>query len=132
VRVRRVEEELLAGTREREVGAVRVRKRVVTEHRRMEVPIRREEVVVERVPVEGEVAAEAQIGEEEEEEEEEVVVVVVAVFGDRTSGRSARAFLRPALGQRKGRGEEPRPLAALLVGESTNHYEEAFFAQSGS
>jgi uncharacterized protein (TIGR02271 family) len=72
VRVRRVEEELLAGTREREVGAVRVRKRVVTEHRRMEVPTRREEVVVERVPVEGEVAAEAQIGEEEEE----VVVVI--------------------------------------------------------
>ncbi len=76
VRVRRVEEELVAGTREREVGAVRVRKRVVTEHRRMEVPIRREEVVVERVPVEGE-ASEARIGDDEVViplTEEEVVV----------------------------------------------------------
>ena len=76
VRVRRVEEELVARTREREVGAVRVRKRVVTEHRRMEVPIRREEVVVERVPVEGE-ASEARIGDDEVViplTEEEVVV----------------------------------------------------------
>ncbi len=81
VRVRRVEEELVAGTREREVGAVRVRKRVVTEHRRMEVPIRREEVVVERVPVEGEASeariSEARIGDDEVViplTEEEVVV----------------------------------------------------------
>ena len=64
VRVRRVEEELVAGTREREAGAVRVRKRVLTEHRRMEVPTRREEVTVERVPVEGE-ASEARIGDDE-------------------------------------------------------------------
>jgi uncharacterized protein (TIGR02271 family) len=76
-RVRRVEEELVAGTREREVGAVRVRKRVITEHQRMEVPTRREEVRVDRVPVEGEVAAEAEIGEDEvviPVTEEEVVV----------------------------------------------------------
>jgi uncharacterized protein (TIGR02271 family) len=77
VRVPRVEEELLAGTREREAGAVRVRKRVLTEHQRMEVPTHREEVRVERVPVEGGVAAEAQIGEDEvviPVTEEEVVV----------------------------------------------------------
>ena len=77
VRVRRVEEELVAGTREREAGAVRVRKRVLTEHQRMEVPIRHEEVRVDRVPVEGEIAAEAEIGEEEVViplSEEEVVV----------------------------------------------------------
>ena len=78
LRVRRVEEELVAGTRERQVGAVRVRKRVVTERQRMEVPTRREEVRVDRVPVEGGVAAEAKIGEEEEVviplTEEEVVV----------------------------------------------------------
>ena len=77
VRVRRVEEELVAGTREREVGAVRVRKRVVTEHQRMEVPVRREELRVDRVPVEGEVAAETEIGEDEVRvplTEEEVVV----------------------------------------------------------
>src|SRR3712207_5454631 len=63
VRVQRVEEELRAGTREREAGAVNVRKRVVTERRRMEVPTRREEVIVDRVPVEGEVASEAEIGD---------------------------------------------------------------------
>ena len=77
VRVRRVEEELVAGTRQRKVGAVRLRKRVLTEHQRMEVPTRREEVRIDRVPVEGEAAAEAEIGEEEVMiplTEEEVVV----------------------------------------------------------
>jgi uncharacterized protein (TIGR02271 family) len=77
VRVRRVEEELVAGTRERKVGAVRVRKRVVTERQRMEVPTRREEVTVERVPVDGGVASEAEIGEDEVViplTEEEVIV----------------------------------------------------------
>jgi uncharacterized protein (TIGR02271 family) len=77
VRVRRVEEELRAGTRKRDVGTVRVRKRVVTERRREEVPTRHEEVRVERVPVVGEVAAEAEIGEDEVViplTEEEVVV----------------------------------------------------------
>jgi len=77
VRVRRIEEELVAGTRERDVGAVRVRKRVLTERRREEVPTRREEVRVERVPVVGEVVPEAEIREDEVViplSEEEVVV----------------------------------------------------------
>jgi uncharacterized protein (TIGR02271 family) len=64
LRVQRSEEELRAGTREREAGRVNVRKRVRTERERIEVPKRREEVSVERVPVEGE-AAEAEIGEDE-------------------------------------------------------------------
>ena len=64
LRVQRTEEELRAGTREREAGALNVRKRVVTERQQMEVPTRREEVTVDRVPVEGE-ASEAEIGEEE-------------------------------------------------------------------
>jgi uncharacterized protein (TIGR02271 family) len=54
-----------------------VRKRVVTERQRMEVPTRHEEVTVERVPVEEGVASEAEIGEEEVViplTEEEVVV----------------------------------------------------------
>ena len=78
IRVRRSEEELVAGTREREAGALRVRKRVRTEHKTIEVPVRREEVHVERVPLSGEAtAAEAEIGEEEivvPVIEEEVVV----------------------------------------------------------
>jgi uncharacterized protein (TIGR02271 family) len=64
MRVQRTEEELRAGTREREAGGVHVRKRVRTDREQMEVPTRREEVTVERVPVEGE-ASEAEIGEEE-------------------------------------------------------------------
>jgi uncharacterized protein (TIGR02271 family) len=76
LRVQRSEEELAAGTREREAGQLKVRKRVRTDRETIEVPTRHEEVSLERVPVEGE-AAEAQIGEEEvvvPVTEEEVVV----------------------------------------------------------
>jgi uncharacterized protein (TIGR02271 family) len=76
LRVQRSEEELRAGTREREAGALNVRKRVVTERQSVEVPTRREEVTVDRVPMEGE-ATEAQIGDDEVRvpvTEEEVVV----------------------------------------------------------
>src|SRR5215203_4442575 len=77
LRVQRVEEELRVGTREREAGAIRVRKRVRTEREQLRVPKRREEVNVERVPVEGREAPEAGIGEDEVVmplTEEEVVV----------------------------------------------------------
>ena len=76
LRVQRSEEELRAGTREREAGSVKVRKRVRTDRERVEVPVKHEEVSVERVPVSGE-ATEAQIGEDEVSvpvTEEEVVV----------------------------------------------------------
>ncbi len=76
VRIQRTEEELRAGTREREAGALNVRKRVRTDREQIEVPTRHEEVTVDRVPVEGE-ATEAQIGDEEISiplTEEEVVV----------------------------------------------------------
>ena len=76
LRVQRTEEELRAGTREREAGEVGVRKTVRTDRERMEVPTRREEVTVDRVPVDGE-ATEAEIGEDEVSvpvTEEEVVV----------------------------------------------------------
>src|SRR5215212_4033414 len=78
LRVQRTEEELKAGTREREAGALNVRKRVRTDREQIEVPTRHEEVTVERVPVsEGTTATEAQIGEDEVSvplTEEEVVV----------------------------------------------------------
>ena len=76
LRVQRTEEELRAGTREREAGALNVRKRVRTDREQIEVPTRHEEVTVDRVPVEGE-ASEAEIGEDEvviPVTEEEVVV----------------------------------------------------------
>ena len=81
LRVQRSEEELRAGTREREAGAMRIRKRVRTDREQIEVPTRHEEVSVERVPVDGE-ATEAQIGEDEVEvpvTEEEVVTEKRAV-----------------------------------------------------
>jgi uncharacterized protein (TIGR02271 family) len=76
LRVQRTEEELAAGTREREAGELRVKKNVRTERESVEVPTRHEEVSVERVPLSGE-ASEAQIGEGEVNvpvTEEEVVV----------------------------------------------------------
>jgi uncharacterized protein (TIGR02271 family) len=76
LRVQRTEEELTPGTREVEAGSMRVRKRVRTDREQIEVPTRREEVSVERVPVSGE-ATEAEIGEDEvvvPVTEEEVVV----------------------------------------------------------
>ena len=81
LRVQRSEEELRAGTREREAGSMRVRKRVRTDRERIEVPVKHEEVSVERVPVSGE-ATEAQIGEDEVNvpvTEEEVIVDKKAV-----------------------------------------------------
>ena len=76
LRIQRSEEELRVGVREREVGKLNVKKRARTERERIAVPKRREEVSVERVPV-NEPASEGQIGEDEvgvPVVEEEVVV----------------------------------------------------------
>jgi uncharacterized protein (TIGR02271 family) len=76
LRVQRSEEELRAGTREREAGALNVRKRVRTDREQVRVPKKREEVSVERVPV-NEVGTGAEIGDDEVSMpvvEEEVVV----------------------------------------------------------
>src|SRR5215210_2894521 len=66
LRVQRTEEELVAGTREREAGGLNVRKRVRTDREQVRVPKRREEVHVDRVPVEeGREVSEDEIGEDE-------------------------------------------------------------------
>jgi uncharacterized protein (TIGR02271 family) len=64
LRVQRSEEELRAGTREREAGRVGVRKQVRTDREQVRVPTRHEEVSVERVPVEEEGTG-AEIGDDE-------------------------------------------------------------------
>ena len=64
LRVQRSEEELRVGTREREAGALNVRKRVRTEREQVRVPTKHEEVSVERVPV-NEQRTGAEIGEDE-------------------------------------------------------------------
>jgi len=83
IRVQRNEEELVAGTRQREAGAVNVRKRVRTDRERLSVPKKREEVSVRRVPVQEArrpEAVEAGIVDEGDDEiripiiEEEIVV----------------------------------------------------------
>jgi uncharacterized protein (TIGR02271 family) len=77
LRVRRIEEDLKVGTREREAGAVRVRKRVRTDHQRLVVPKKREEVTVERVPVEGQaISAEEETAKPKIREDETVVPVI--------------------------------------------------------
>jgi uncharacterized protein (TIGR02271 family) len=76
LRVQRSEEELRAGVREREAGQMNVKKSVRTEREVVRVPKRREEVDIERVPIERE-APDAEFGDEEvvvQLFEEEVVV----------------------------------------------------------
>jgi uncharacterized protein (TIGR02271 family) len=77
LRVRRIEEELKVGTREREAGAVRVRKRVRTDHERISVPKKHVEVTVERVPVEGPSISAEEGTTEPEIREDEIVVPVI-------------------------------------------------------
>jgi uncharacterized protein (TIGR02271 family) len=77
VRVRRSEEELLVGRRERKAGAMRIRKRVRTDRQRIEVPKKRVEVTVERVPVEGAASTAEGITSTPKIGEEEIVVPIV-------------------------------------------------------
>jgi len=77
VRVRRSEEEILVGRREREAGTMRIRKRVRTETEHLEIPKKRVEVTVERVPVEEGRSDEGGITATPQIEEEEIVVPVV-------------------------------------------------------
>jgi uncharacterized protein (TIGR02271 family) len=70
----RSEEELRVGTAERERGRVRLRKHVVTENVQKTVPVRREEVRVEREPISGENVDDAMSGPEFSEDEHEIVL----------------------------------------------------------
>jgi len=49
-----------------QTGEVRVHKEVVTEHKTVDVPVQREEVVIERHPVSGKAASAGEIGRDEE------------------------------------------------------------------
>ena len=70
----RSEEELRVGTADRERGRARLRKYVVTEEVQKTVPVRREEVRVEREPITDGNADQALEGPEISEEEHEVVL----------------------------------------------------------
>ncbi|MDP9481198.1 MAG: PRC and DUF2382 domain-containing protein [Actinomycetota bacterium] len=75
LRVQRSEEELRAGVRERKAGKLNVRKRVTVERQRIAVPKKREEVSVDRVPVNDGTAGEIGEGEVAMPVVEEEVVV---------------------------------------------------------
>ena len=70
----RSEEELHVGTRQREAGRARLRKYVVTEMQTRTVPVRHEEVRVEREPITDENRDQALAGGDLTEEEHEVVL----------------------------------------------------------
>jgi uncharacterized protein (TIGR02271 family) len=70
----RSEEELRVGTRERESGRVRLRKYVVEDEVTQTVPVRREEVRVEREPITDANVDDATAGPEISSEEHEVVL----------------------------------------------------------
>jgi uncharacterized protein (TIGR02271 family) len=70
----RSEEELHVGTADRERGRARLRKYVVTENVETTVPVRREEVRVEREPITEDNIEQAMDGPEISEEEHEVVL----------------------------------------------------------
>lgn len=88
-RVELREEELDVDTRKVQAGEVRLRKEVVTEQRNIEVPVTREEVVVERHPVSGREATDSISGEDEDIRiplmEEEVDVQKRAVVREEVS-----------------------------------------------
>ncbi|MGI8505214.1 MAG: DUF2382 domain-containing protein [Solirubrobacteraceae bacterium] len=70
----RSEEEVHVGTRQREAGRARLRKYVVTEQVQKTVPVRREEVRVEREPITDENREQAMSGSEISEGEHEVTL----------------------------------------------------------
>jgi uncharacterized protein (TIGR02271 family) len=70
----RSEEELRVGTTSRESGRARLRKFVITEQVQQTVPVRREEVRLEREPITGANVGDAEAGPEISEDEHEVVL----------------------------------------------------------
>jgi uncharacterized protein (TIGR02271 family) len=108
LRVQRTEEELRAGTREREAGGMYVRKRVRTDREQVRVPTRREEVSVERVPVNEERTG-AEIGDDEVSVpvvEEEAVVDKQAVVKEEVRIRKEEVDIDDQTERGRGRGTD--------------------------
>jgi uncharacterized protein (TIGR02271 family) len=89
----RSEEELRVGTTEREAGRARLRKYVVTENVEQTVPVRREEVRVEREPITDANAGDAMDGPAISEEEHEVVLHEEEVVVDKRAVPKERVRL---------------------------------------
>jgi uncharacterized protein (TIGR02271 family) len=114
--MQRSEEELRASVRKRETGSMNVKKNVRTEREEVRVPRRREEVDVERVPVNREVAGAAFDDEE----------VVVQVFEEEVVV-SKRVVLKEEIRLRKRVVEEDEVIEVDLrkeeveLGDQTKH-----------
>jgi uncharacterized protein (TIGR02271 family) len=89
----RSEEELRVGTTEREAGRVRLRKYVVTENVEQTVPVRREEIRVEREPITDANRDAATSGADISEEEHEVVLHEEEVVVDKRTVPKERVAL---------------------------------------
>jgi len=89
----RSEEELRVGTAEREAGRARLRKYVVTEQVEQTVPVRREEVRIEREPITDANAGDATDGPAISEEEHEVVLHEEEVVVDKRAVPKERVRL---------------------------------------
>jgi uncharacterized protein (TIGR02271 family) len=113
-RVQRAEEELRVGTRERETGAVRVKKRVRIDREQVRVPIRREEISVDRVPVVDRDASQVEIGDDE------VVVPIV----EEEIVVEKRPVVKEELRIRKHVVEEEEIVEADLRKEEVDVYDE--------
>jgi hypothetical protein len=117
--VQSTEEELRAGTREREAGEVGVRKTVRTDRESVEVPTRHEEVTVDRIPVEGE-ASEAEIDDEVgvpvTEEDRPALQADDRHYRDGRPRPQADQRLRRGLRRRVVIGAIPRTTAATSTG----------------
>ena len=91
----RSEEELRVGTTEREAGRARLKKYVVTENETRTVPVKREEVRIEREPITDANVDRATDGPSISEEEHEVVLHEEEVVAEkRACPRSACASTR--------------------------------------
>src|SRR5215207_9687052 len=89
----RSEEELRVGTAEREAGRARLRKYVVTEDVQQTVPVKREEVRVEREPITDANVGKATDGPAISEEEHEVVLHEEEVVADKRAVPKERVRL---------------------------------------
>jgi uncharacterized protein (TIGR02271 family) len=114
VRVPLKEEELVAQKTVRQAGAVRVKKEVITEEKQVTVPVTREEVHVERVPVApGTSAGKATFQEDE---------ITVPVMEEEVEVKK-RPVVREEVRIKKERREEPRT-ASQTVRREEAHVED--------
>ena len=105
----RSEEELRVGTTEREAGRVRLQKYVVEDEVTQTVPVRREEVRVEREPITDANRGDATAGPEISEEEHEVVLHEEEVVAEKRAVPKERVRLEKDVTPRSE--TSPRPSA---------------------